>query len=76
MLEANKPIPLPPIPTPVVVQAPLQASGITSPKIDVPTFDGNMLHCMDLAKLYCKASYIKFFVGKLIQNVRELIQSI
>ena len=44
MLEANKPNPLPPAPTPVVVQAPLQASRIKLPKINVPTFDGNMLH--------------------------------
>ena len=44
ILEANKPVPLPPAPTPVVVQAPPQASGIKLPKIDVPTFDGNMLH--------------------------------
>ena len=36
MLEANKPNPLPPAPTP--------ASGIKLPKINVPTFDGNMLH--------------------------------
>ena len=38
MLEANKPNPLPPAPTPVVVQTQPQASGIKLPKIDVPTF--------------------------------------
>ena len=44
MLEVNKPIPLPPTLTPVVVQAPPQASGINLPKMDVPTLDENMLH--------------------------------
>ena len=44
MLEANKPNPFPLGPTPVVVHTPPQASGIKLPKINVPTFDGNMLH--------------------------------
>ena len=44
MLEANKPVPLPPAPMPVVVQAPPQASGIKLPKINISTCDGNMLH--------------------------------
>ena len=44
MLEANKPNPLPPAPAPVVVQTQPQASGIKLTKIDVPNFDGNMLH--------------------------------
>ena len=48
ILEENKPNPLPPAPMPVVhvhvVQAPPQASGIKLPKIDVLTFDRNMLN--------------------------------
>ena len=44
MLEANKSVPLPPAPMPVVVQAPPQTSGIKLPKIDVPTFDGKKMH--------------------------------
>ena len=44
MLEATKLNPLPTAPTPVVVQAPPQASGVKLPKIDVPTFDGNILN--------------------------------
>ena len=43
MLEVTKVNPLPPAPTPVVVQAPLQASRVKLTKIDVLTFDGDML---------------------------------
>ena len=44
MLEANKPNSLPPAPTPVVVQARSQASGVKLPKIDVLNFDRTMLN--------------------------------
>ena len=52
MLEGNTPISLPPAPTPVVVQATPQATGIKLLKINVPTFDKNMLNWTTFLKQF------------------------